>query len=129
MRHFPRRAATRTLARRDRDAIKPLELGAQQVGVPGTPFIDGVELLQLRSADGGTELRHPKIKADNICKIVFAGIVAEHDLTVIENKTSARRDLGVTRDDHAALAGHDVLRLLEAEYPGIADRTGAAVAP
>ena len=117
------------MARRQRNSGNAGELGAQQVRVASAPLVDDLELAQLRPAERRGQLRHPKVEANDVRKVLFGRVIAENRLTVIENQSSTGRYVTVAGDDHPAFAGHDVLRLLEAEYAGIAHRAGPAVAP
>src|SRR5215472_5321097 len=46
-----------------------------------------------------------------------------HDLTVIANQAALTCDFRIIRNDHAAFASRDVLRLLKAEYTSLTECT------
>ena len=75
--------------------------------------------------NSGMRKLQPTILASSAGRMMFV----EHHLAVIDDQPAAARDLRIVGDDHAALPGHDVLRLLKAEHASIAERAGLAAVP
>ena len=82
-----------------------------------------VRALELREADGGADVRHAVVVADDVVP-VFAGI-GEALAAELEGQAVGRR---VAHDDHAAFAGGDRLIAEETEAGGVAERAHVPVA-
>ena len=76
------------------------------------------ELAELRQRHGALQLRHPAVERD---EVVIGLLVAVAPGLVDEEPHPARQRV-IVGDDHAALAGRDVLALLEAEAADRAER-------
>src|SRR2546427_1510207 len=81
------------------------------------------ELAKLAAPEGRLELGHPVVPSEDL-RLVRARLARrDRRLAMIADQAGDRGDRGVVRDQHTPFTGHQILSLLEREYPSVAEYT------
>src|SRR5262245_36922997 len=92
-------------------------------GERAAPIVHGVEPPQEDAPDRGLDLVEAQVEADLEVHVLFLP-------TVVAEPAAARRHLVIVRDEHAPVTHHGkVLRGIEGEYPGAAERSDLPALP